>query len=71
MQITGQPTNPTSVDDDDVENDPDDELEQSSKDLKTASKRANIADLLKVCHVYVCCSLPLFLTICLTKDFPR
>lgn len=42
---------PTSVDEQCIgeENDVEDQLEQSSKDLKTASKRANVAAHLKVC----------------------
>ncbi|XP_028390807.1 LOW QUALITY PROTEIN: cilia- and flagella-associated protein 46-like [Dendronephthya gigantea] len=48
VQMTGQTVHPTSVDDDDDENDPDDELEQNSNHFKTSSKRANVADLLKL-----------------------
>ena len=53
MQTTGEQFHPTSVDEDDiVGNDPEEEnLERSSKDLKTASKRANIAEQLKVCDL--------------------
>lgn len=45
------------MDEDDVENDPEEEnLEQSSNYLKTASKRASIAEQLKVCNlIFVLC----------------
>lgn len=52
VQATGEQFHPTSVDDDTVENDPEEEnLEQSSNDLKTASKRADVAEQLKVCYL--------------------
>ena len=48
-KTTGEQFHPTSVDDDNVENDPEeDHVEQNTNDLKTAYKRRSVAEQLKV-----------------------